>query len=52
MLLGYVQDILLDAVLGHPDLDMKTKTVVLRAVNKVRSSSIPDPCETDLLTGR
>jgi hypothetical protein len=35
ILLGYVQDILLNAVTTHPDLDIETKNTVLRAVNKV-----------------
>ena len=35
ILLGYVEDILVNAVLTHPDLDNQTKTVVLRALNKV-----------------
>ncbi|KAG5652541.1 hypothetical protein H0H81_004651 [Sphagnurus paluster] len=34
ILLGYVQDILINAVLTHPALDIGTKTAVLRAVNK------------------
>ncbi|KAF8416694.1 Protoglobin-domain-containing protein [Tirmania nivea] len=34
-LLGYVFDILLDAVVNHPDLDNGTKAGVLRALNKV-----------------
>jgi len=34
-LLGYVVDILLDAVVNHPDLDNGTKAGVLRAFNKV-----------------
>lgn len=36
LLLGYVEDILVNAVMNHPDLDNQTKTVVLRAFNKVR----------------
>lgn len=35
ILLGYVEDILVDAVLNHPDLDDNTKLVVTRAVNKI-----------------
>ncbi|KAI5856033.1 Protoglobin-domain-containing protein [Tricharina praecox] len=35
LLLGYVEDILVGAVMGHPDLDNDTKTVLLRAVNKL-----------------
>ncbi|KAH6897732.1 Protoglobin-domain-containing protein [Coprinopsis sp. MPI-PUGE-AT-0042] len=35
ILLGYVEDILIEAVLEHPDLDQKTKLVVTRAVNKI-----------------
>lgn len=35
ILLGYVEDILIEAVLGHPDLDDNTKLVVTRAVNKI-----------------
>ncbi|KAF9458838.1 Protoglobin-domain-containing protein [Collybia nuda] len=35
ILLGYVQDILINAVTTHPDLDTTTKNTVLRAVNKV-----------------
>ena len=35
LLLGYVVDILLDAVVNHPDLDSETKAGVLRAFNKV-----------------
>jgi Protoglobin len=35
ILLGYVEDILIEAVLQHPDLDDNTKLVVTRAVNKV-----------------
>ncbi|RDB24550.1 hypothetical protein Hypma_008323 [Hypsizygus marmoreus] len=35
ILLGYVEDILANAVLNHPDLDLATKTAVLRAVNKI-----------------
>jgi len=34
-LMGYVEDILLDAVLSHPDLDLATKAAVLRAFNKL-----------------
>jgi hypothetical protein len=39
ILLGYVQDILLNAVTTHPDLDIDTKNNVLRAVNKVSHSN-------------
>ncbi|RXW23745.1 hypothetical protein EST38_g2126 [Candolleomyces aberdarensis] len=35
ILLGYVEDIVVNAVLTHPDLDNETKTVVLRALNKI-----------------
>ncbi|THH20276.1 hypothetical protein EW146_g1034, partial [Bondarzewia mesenterica] len=35
LLLGYVEDIIIDAVLDHPDLDLKTKHAVLKALNKV-----------------
>ncbi|KAF5318916.1 hypothetical protein D9611_013656 [Ephemerocybe angulata] len=35
ILLGYVEDILVNAVLTHPDLDDATKTAVLRAFNKI-----------------
>ncbi|RPB22033.1 hypothetical protein L211DRAFT_811313 [Terfezia boudieri ATCC MYA-4762] len=35
LLLGFVVDILLDAVVNHPDLDNGTKAGVLRAFNKV-----------------
>lgn len=35
ILLGFVEGILVDAVMGHPDLDTPTKTAVLRAVNKI-----------------
>jgi hypothetical protein len=41
ILLGHVEDILIEAVLGHPDLDMATKTAVLRAVNKVHDPPPP-----------
>jgi len=34
-LLGYVEDVIINAVLGHEDIDLPTKTVVLRAVNKI-----------------
>jgi len=34
-LLGYVMDILLEAVINHPTLDSETKAGVLRAFNKV-----------------
>lgn len=36
ILLGYVEDILLNAIITHPDLDSDTKNAVARAVNKVR----------------
>lgn len=35
ILLGFVEDILVDAVMGHPALDLPTKTAVARAANKV-----------------
>jgi len=35
ILLGYVEDILVNAVMGHPDLDNDAKTAVVRAVNKL-----------------
>lgn len=35
--IGYVEDILANAVIMHPDIDLATKNVVLRAVNKVGS---------------
>ncbi|KIM42580.1 hypothetical protein M413DRAFT_444288 [Hebeloma cylindrosporum] len=35
ILLGYVEDILVNAVITHPDLDLDTKNAVARAVNKV-----------------
>jgi hypothetical protein len=35
ILLGYVQDIVINAVIAHPDLDIDTKNAVARAVNKV-----------------
>jgi len=41
ILLGHVQDIILNAVLTHPDLDLGTKTAVLRAVNKVLGDCSP-----------
>ena len=39
MLLGYVQDIVTNAVITHPELGIETKGAVLRAVNKVNASS-------------
>lgn len=36
ILMGYVEDILVNAVATHPELDLDTKTAVIRAVNKVR----------------
>ncbi|KAG6840020.1 hypothetical protein C0991_009551 [Blastosporella zonata] len=36
ILLGYVEDILVNAVATHPDLDLDTKVAVMRAVNKVQ----------------
>jgi len=39
ILLGYVEDILLNAIITHPDLDLVTKNAVARAVNKVRFES-------------
>lgn len=35
ILLGYVEEILLNAVMTHPDLDDDTKNAVARAVNKI-----------------
>jgi len=35
LLLGYVVDLVIAAVIGHPDLDNETKSAVLRALNKV-----------------
>lgn len=35
ILLGYVQDILINAVITHPTLDIPTKNAVMRAANKV-----------------
>ena len=35
ILLGYVMDTLLGAVIAHPELDTETKSAVLRAFNKV-----------------
>ncbi|RPA90156.1 hypothetical protein L873DRAFT_476914 [Choiromyces venosus 120613-1] len=35
LLLGYVVDVVIGAVLAHPDLDNETKSAVLRALNKV-----------------
>jgi len=35
LLLGYVEDILINTVITHPDLDVDTKNAVARAVNKV-----------------
>jgi len=35
LLLGYVVDIVIAAVIAHPDLDNETKSAVLRALNKV-----------------
>ncbi|KAG0633531.1 Protoglobin-domain-containing protein [Tuber brumale] len=35
LLLGYVVDLVIAAVLAHPDLDNETKSAVLRALNKV-----------------
>lgn len=35
LLLGYVEDILLNAVISHPDLDNGTKAGVLKAFNKI-----------------
>jgi len=35
ILLGYVEDILVNAVITHPELDISTKNAVCRAVNKV-----------------
>ena len=35
ILLGYVMDALLGAVIAHPELDTETKSAVLRAFNKV-----------------
>lgn len=35
ILLGFVEDILVDAVITHPDLDIPTKNAVARAANKL-----------------
>ncbi|TGZ82493.1 hypothetical protein EX30DRAFT_339776 [Ascodesmis nigricans] len=35
ILLGFVEDIFVDAVITHPDLDIPTKNAVARAVNKL-----------------
>ncbi|KAG5643146.1 hypothetical protein DXG03_001508 [Asterophora parasitica] len=35
ILLGYVEDIVINAVVTHPDLDLDTKTAVIRALNKL-----------------
>ncbi|KAG7441124.1 uncharacterized protein BT62DRAFT_551174 [Guyanagaster necrorhizus] len=35
LLLGLVEDMLVDAVILHPDIDLKTKHAVCRAVNKL-----------------
>ncbi|TFK18597.1 hypothetical protein FA15DRAFT_660582, partial [Coprinopsis marcescibilis] len=35
ILLGYVEDILINAVLTNPDLDISTKNTVMRAFNKI-----------------
>ncbi|PWW77831.1 hypothetical protein C7212DRAFT_313172 [Tuber magnatum] len=35
LLLGYVVDLVIAAVLAHPDLDNETRSAVLRALNKV-----------------
>ncbi|KJA24041.1 hypothetical protein HYPSUDRAFT_548829 [Hypholoma sublateritium FD-334 SS-4] len=35
ILLGYVEDILVNAVITHPDLDLATKNAVARAANKI-----------------
>jgi len=35
VLLGYVEDILIEAILSHPKLSLKEKTAVVRAVNKL-----------------
>ncbi|KAF8874877.1 Protoglobin-domain-containing protein [Gymnopilus junonius] len=35
ILLGYVEDILVNAVVTHPDLDLETKNAVARAANKI-----------------
>lgn len=35
ILLGYVEDILINAVITHPSLDIATKNTVVRAANKV-----------------
>ena len=45
VLLGFVEDILVDAVFGHPALDLPTKTAVARAANKVLPSPRPYPCK-------
>lgn len=38
-MLGYVEDIFVNAIITHPDLDLDTKNAVARAVNKVRFES-------------
>ncbi|KAF9560033.1 hypothetical protein CPC08DRAFT_708373 [Agrocybe pediades] len=35
ILLGYVEDILVNTVINHPDLDLNTKSAVARAANKL-----------------
>ena len=35
MVAGYVEDIVINAVLTHPDLDDATKLAVTRAFNKI-----------------
>lgn len=34
-MIGFVEDIIVSAVMGHPQLDDSTKLAVVRAVNKV-----------------
>ncbi|KAF5330521.1 hypothetical protein D9619_005682 [Psilocybe cf. subviscida] len=34
-LLGYVEDIVINAILTHPDIELETKTAALRAFNKI-----------------
>jgi hypothetical protein len=35
LILGYVEDMLINAVITHPDLDIATKSAVVRAANKI-----------------
>lgn len=43
MLLGYVQDVITNAVITHPKLSTETKNAVLRAANKVELC-LRSPC--------